>query len=224
MQRIAQQKLSIIFWLLAALDISSILLGWTWPHYLFKALLLPVLILLWRTSGNLPGKFLLLTGLLFSWTGDVLLMMEDRHKLFFIFGLAAFLTTHIFYILFFIKKRKGRSLLLGQPWWVIFIPAYGAALVWLLYPKLNDLKIPVMAYAAVICMMLLCSIHVFGKVNRKAAWLYCMGAVFFVVSDSLLALNKFYQPYSFAGPLIMLTYCLAQFFIVRGFLEEEVVD
>jgi len=189
MQKIAQRKLSIIFWLIAALDIGSILLEWGWPHYVFKSLLLPVLMLLWRTSGNHQGKYLLLAGLLFSWAGDVLLRMEGRHKLFFIFGLAAFLTTHIFYIAFFLIKRPGRSSLFRQPWWTILVPAYGIALVWLLYPTLNDLKIPVMAYAAVICTMLLCSIHVSGKVGRKAGRLYCLGAVCFVVSGSLLALK-----------------------------------
>lgn len=223
MQKIAQHKLSFLFWLIAIFDISSILLEWLWPHYIFKALLMPMLMLLWRTSGNLPGKYLILIGLLFSWAGDVLLMMEGRHKLFFIFGLAAFLTTHILYILFFLKKRTGRSALLRQPWWLMLVPAYGIALVWLLYPKLNDLKIPVLAYAMVICTMLLCSIHVFGKVKPKAGWLYCLGALFFVISDSILALDKFYQHFTYAGPIIMITYCLAQFLIVRGYLKEEVV-
>lgn len=224
MQKIAQQKLSIVFWIVAAVDIISIFLGWPWPHYISKALLIPVLMMLWRTADEQPGKYLLLTGLFFSWMGDVLLMFEPQHKLFFIFGLAAFLTTHIFYIIFFLKKRTGRSLLAKQPWWLILVPAYGFALVWLLYPKLGDLRVPVIAYATVICTMLLCSIHVFGKINTRAGWLYIGGAFFFVVSDSLLALNKFYQPYPYAGPLIMVTYCLAQFLIVRGFLAEKVVD
>ena len=221
MQKIAQQKLSIIFWIVAAADICSILFTWPWPHYIFKALLIPALIMLWRTSDGYGGKYILLIGLIFSWLGDVLLMLEPQHKLFFIFGLAAFLTTHIFYIVFFLKKRTGRSLLAKQPWWLILVPAYGVGLVWFLYPKLGDLRIPVIAYATVICTMLLCSIHVFGKINRRAGWLYCFGAIFFVVSDSLLALNKFYQPYPYAGPLVMVTYCLAQFLIVRGFLAEE---
>jgi len=59
------------------------------------------------------------------------------------------------------------------------------------------------------------------KVNRKAAWYYLAGATSFVVSDSLLAVNKFYQPFAYAGVFIMLTYCAAQYLIVRGYIEQK---
>ena len=42
------------------------------------------------------------------------------------------------------------------------------------------------------------------------------GALLFVISDSVLAINKFYQPFEVAGVIIMLTYGLAQLFIVEG--------
>jgi len=40
--------------------------------------------------------------------------------------------------------------------------------------------------------------------------------VLFVISDSVLAINKFYQPFEAANVIIMLTYGLAQLFIVTG--------
>ena len=78
-----------------------------------------------------------------------------------------------------------------------------------------------MVYAAVICTMLLCSLHVYLKVNKKAAVYYLSGAAAFVLSDSLLAVNKFYEPFAYAGVFIMLTYCAAQYFIVRGYIEQS---
>jgi len=45
------------------------------------------------------------------------------------------------------------------------------------------------------------------------------GAGLFVISDSVLAINKFYQPFEAAGILIMLTYGLAQFFIIKGAIK-----
>jgi uncharacterized membrane protein YhhN len=42
------------------------------------------------------------------------------------------------------------------------------------------------------------------------------GALLFVVSDSILAVNKFLQAGSWAPPAIMLTYGLAQFAIAAG--------
>lgn len=81
-----------------------------------------------------------------------------------------------------------------------------------------------MVYAAVICTMLLCSLHIFVKVNAPANRLFLSGAAFFVLSDSLLAINKFYQPFAYAGVCIMLTYCAAQFFIVTAFIKQQPHD
>ena len=42
------------------------------------------------------------------------------------------------------------------------------------------------------------------------------GALLFVLSDSILAINKFYMPFDLAGTFIMLTYGFAQYLIVQG--------
>jgi uncharacterized membrane protein YhhN len=192
-------------------------------HLVTKPLLIPALILLlFFTNSTLPGKKLLITGLLFSWLGDIFLLLEHKQTLFFIFGLGSFITTHIFYIIYFLSIRSANlSLLRKKPILIPLVLGYGFTLVWQLYPHLNDLKIPVIIYAIIICTMLLCSLHIFLRVNRKSA-VYCLlGASAFVISDSLLAVNKFYQPFAFAGIFIMLTYCAAQYCIVQGFIEQN---
>jgi uncharacterized membrane protein YhhN len=221
--QLVQKRHSYLFWLLALLDLAGIAADIELLHYVAKPLLMPALLLLLAfTRNGSAGKNLLMAGLFFSWTGDVLLMLEDRDPLFFIFGLASFLTTHILYIIYFLRIRSANaSLLKRQPLYIALVLAYGISLVWQLYPYLGDLKIPVIIYAAVICSMLLCSIHIFPKVNKKAALYFWMGATAFVISDSLLAINKFYQPFAYAGVLIMLTYCAAQYFIVRGYIEHN---
>lgn len=218
-----QKKITLAFGVLALMDITGILIGSERLHFIAKPLLIPALLLLLYFTKNPAGrKGLLMTGLVFSWMGDVLLMFESRDALFFIFGLVCFLTTHIFYIIYFLRIRSAKnSLLKKQPVLIPVVLGYGITLVWQLYPHLGDLKLPVMVYAAVICSMLLCSLHVFLKVNRKAAWYYLAGATSFVVSDSLLAVNKFYQTFAYAGVFIMLTYCAAQYFIVRGYIEQK---
>lgn len=218
-----QKKISLAFLLLAAIDITGLLIQSDRLHYVAKPLLIPaLLLLLYFTASHVKGKTLLMAGLVFSWMGDVLLMFESRDKLFFIFGLACFLTTHVFYIIYFLRIRPANiSLLKKQPILMALVPAYGITLVWQLYPHLGDLKLPVMVYAAVICTMLLCSLHVYLKVNKKAAVYYLSGAAAFVLSDSLLAVNKFYEPFAYAGVFIMLTYCAAQYFIVRGYIEQS---
>ena len=193
-------------------------------HFIAKPMLMPALMLLLFFSPSIVAhKKLLLTGLFFSWLGDVLLLFENRHALFFILGLINFLTTHIFYIIYFLKIRPLKiSLLKKQPVLILMVLVYGILLVWLLYPYLGNLKLPVVVYAVIICNMLLCSLHIYYRVNSKAASFFIVGATAFVISDSLLAINKFYEPIPYSGILIMLTYCAAQYFIVRGYIEQKI--
>ena len=170
MKQPVQKIWELAFWILAILDIAGIAAEIKMLHFIVKPLLIPaLLVLLFYTRPTLPGKKLLLTGLFFSWLGDLFLLFEYKNQLFFIFGLACFLTTHIFYIIYFLKTGSAAvSLLKKQPLLPILVIVYGISLVWLLYPHLADLKIPVMAYAAVICCMLIGSLHVFYKVKDPA--------------------------------------------------------
>jgi uncharacterized membrane protein YhhN len=206
-----------------AVDIIGIAANIYWLHVAAKPLLIPALILYLAISKTFtPGKNLLLAGLIFSWLGDLFLLFENSNSLFFIFGLIAFLATHIFYIVYFLKiKSPAASFLYKKPLVILLVLGYGATLLFFLYPHLNDLKLPVTVYATVICLMLLCSLHVYLKVNAPANLLYIFGALLFVLSDSLLALNKFYRPFKSAGMGIMLTYCAAQYFIVKGFIKQQ---
>lgn len=209
----------ILFLLVCCTDILGIALNIPILHTIAKPLLMPVLIGWLYSSGTIPAKGLVLCGLFFSWLGDIALLLEDRHALLFIAGLICFLITHICYIIYFGKLAAANtapSLLRRMPWLALLVTAYGISLVAFLYPKLGDLRLPVIVYAAVICTMLLFSIHVFNKVNRTSGLLYTGGALFFVLSDSLLAINKFYAAFTGAGVAIMLTYCAAQFCIVQG--------
>lgn len=221
--RKTQTILQIIFWLIATADITGIAAGVWQLHYFAKPLLLPALIVLLLTSvKNAQGKNIMLAAVFFSWLGDMFLLFENQNPLFFILGLASFLTTHILYIIYFLNIRNSSvSLLKKHPWLIVVVIIYGISLVWLLFAKLGDLKIPVIVYAAVICTMLLCSLHIFYKANKMAAGLFITGALLFVLSDSILAVNKFYQPFTYAGVCIMLTYCAAQYNIVCGFLKQN---
>jgi uncharacterized membrane protein YhhN len=223
MQYTTQKKALISFWVLAMLDIIALTTNVEALHFVIKPQLIPALLLpLVFAKTALPGKMLMLTGLFFSWLGDVLLLFEYKNPLFFIFGLASFLITHIFYISYFLKiVSSNTSLLKKQPILIALVLGYGITLVLMLYPHLGNLKLPVIIYATAICSMLLCCLHIFLKVNKKAATCYLLGACAFVISDSLLAINKFYLPFAYAGVFIMLTYCTAQYFIVQGFIQQN---
>ena len=58
----------------------------------------------------------------------------------------------------------------------------------------------------------------FNWVDQSKYWVL-IGAVFFVTSDSILAINKFYCPVPNPLLWIMSTYLIAQFCLVKGILK-----
>jgi len=107
----------------------------------------------------------------------------------------------------------------SNPWLLVAVVVYYAALINLLSPYLFDMKIPVLVYGVVISFMFMLAMHMLFIKNKTAGQWMMAGALLFVMSDSILAINKFYQPFEAAGVLIMLTYGLAQFFIVQGAIK-----
>lgn len=187
-------------------------------QFFLKPLIIPALMgyFLFQTNGKINNlKKWILLALFFSWTGDVLLMFESNGEIFFLSGLSAFLIAHVFYIIFFHNVRV-REKIKSNLWLLLLVVVYYATLIWLLSPYLGDKKIPVRIYGIVISFMFMLAMHMLFIKNKTAGKWMMFGALLFVISDSLLAINKFYSSFEGAGILIMLTYGLAQLFIAEG--------
>jgi uncharacterized membrane protein YhhN len=189
-------------------------------HYFTKPLILASLIVFfWSQSHNFPKSIrnITLLALLFSLAGDILLMFVDFSATFFIAGLIAFLLAHIMYILTFTKKRnKTKSPLLI----VIALLVYAIGIFYIIKNGLGDMQIPVLLYLTVILTMVAMASLRKGKVPKVSYNLVVIGALFFMISDSVLAINKFYQFFASSGIIIMFTYALAQYLIVMGILKQ----
>lgn len=153
--------------------------------------------------------------LLFSLGGDVLLMFQGTNSLFFLLGLSSFLLAHVFYIIFFHKVRLAESIR-SRLWTLLSVAVYYTLLISFLNPWLGEMRLPVRVYGVVISFMLMLAMHMLFLQNRKAGRCLLGGALLFVLSDSILAINKFYQSFEAAGFIIMLTYGLAQLLLVMG--------
>lgn len=213
-----KQSISILFFACLLANIAGVETGNLLLQYATKPLLMPMLFLYFlmhsrAVTGGLK-KWVLLA-LFFSWAGDVLLMFQEKIPDFFLFGLSAFLLAHVFYIFFFhgIRTKEGVS---GKPWLLLPVALYyGGLMIWL-SPYLGDMSLPVRIYGLVISFMLMLSLHLFYIRNKEAARLMIAGALLFVLSDSVLAVNKFFQSFTLAGTAIMITYGFAQYYIVQG--------
>jgi len=189
-------------------------------HYIVKPLIVLSLIgyVIWEGKTlQSSRRSLLLLALICSMLGDILLMFNSQNQQFFIFGLIAFLVAHIMYILLFLKDRNREKNALP---FALVLLIYATALFYLLKEGLGEMLVPVIAYMLVILTMASTAFLRKDKVSKQSYLLIFIGALLFMLSDSLLALNMFYKPIPMANFAIMITYALAQFFIVIGILRQ----
>jgi uncharacterized membrane protein YhhN len=189
--------------------------------FILKAMIIPVLMVLFLSNVKVSGNrlhLLMLAGLIFSWSGDVLLEIPGKSGDFFIPGLLSFMVAQAMYLAVFFTA-PGPNILKRKP--LLAAPAlvFGAILIFYLSPGLGAMKIPVFIYAAVILTMLCGAINRYRKVNRLSYWLVLAGAVLFVMSDSGIAFSKFISPFSGSSWFIMTTYAAAQYLIVTGYVK-----
>jgi uncharacterized membrane protein YhhN len=209
-----------LFLLIAIIELLSRIFGWDsigGIHFTVKPLIIPSLALYFFFSIKQRNKLVLVLfiALLFSWIGDVLLMFEAVKPIYFILGLISFLLAHITYTFIFNSSSQGFKPKIFTYSTGFLIVIFGALMVLLMWTGLGELKIPVVIYTLIIMVMGISALF------RKAvgASMVLIGAMLFITSDSLLALNKFYQAFSGADFWVMLTYILAQYFIVSGMIS-----
>lgn len=209
------------FLVVSTLYLLLFFLGQDSIAWYFKPFLLLFLILATYKHNPFPTKKWLLFALTFSWIGDVILMFSYRGELYFIFGLASFLVAHILFIVLFIKQKTETNYVQNKLFWIgITAPlVYSVSILFFLYPKLGSLKIPVSVYAITISFMLIMAVKGYFTWQKPMNLLILIGAVFFVTSDSFLAIDKFYNPILSANFIIMFTYMVAQYCITTGILK-----
>ncbi|MDH4057937.1 MAG: lysoplasmalogenase [Cyclobacteriaceae bacterium] len=219
------KKISLIFFgAVSGGELFSALYDFPLLHTICKPALLITLLGYYffslREQNERPSPVLMMA-LIFSWGGDVLLMGSG--ELYFMLGLASFLTAHVFYIFTFRQfcDEDDTNALRGVQRLRFAFPIilYGTGLVVILYPHLGELTVSVLLYALVLTVMVLNALFRFGRTVTPSFVMVFGGAILFMISDSLLAVNKFIEPVTLSGFWILSTYICAQFLIVSGLLK-----
>jgi uncharacterized membrane protein YhhN len=217
------QILPAVYFLALAVEIFANLTGNRQLQYFSKPSLMLILLAYFGLSTRklaLPLKYPVIFALVFSWLGDVLLLVDKQTKSFFIYGLTAFLVAHICYIFYFLKIRPAnKPEKLPNPLIFAAVAAYSLSLFALLAPNVKNLLIPVGVYALAISTMLAASLAAFDFGKQNFGKICVAGSLLFIVSDSILAINRFAAPFDYAPVFVMLTYALAQFLITEGSLR-----
>lgn len=218
-----EKTVLLVFALASAANLASTLLHSATLNYWSKPLLLLCLLLAWAMHSKLKSSFdrRIAGAFLFSWFGDLLLMLVSSplgEKVpFFILGLGSFLVAHLFFIGAFWHWKGARNGLIQQkPWLLLPFLGFWALLLSVLWPGLGDLRIPVVAYSLVIIVMTVSAHNLLNLLDTPFKQYLSLGTILFVLSDSLIALNKFAQAFAGASFAIMLTYIVAQYLIYLG--------
>jgi uncharacterized membrane protein YhhN len=199
-------------WLLAFLVFSIIYIavpgiipsGWRW---LFKIIPIALLLQLAMTRTEGRVRAILAVGLVLSAIGDVLLAMRGL----FVQGLIAFLLAQLTYTALFLTQFRWQP----KRWpWSALIVAYAMACTLFIVPEAGDMRIPVTAYMIAISLM---AIAAGFRCDDQFLWV-ALGAVIFMISDTLIAVNRFVTPFEHSGIAVMATYYTAQLMICGGII------
>lgn len=185
-------------------------------QFVFKPLAMAAIILLVVLNLSSPPSFyqkMILAGLILSTAGDVFLIKQQR---FFVHGLISFLLGHLCYIAAFWAMTIQPDALNRLAFAAVIYLIYLGIFLKILWSRLSSLKIPVVVYSVVLVTMSALALHsYFSNPNRFTVCAF-LGSVVFVVSDSILALNKFGKPIPLAQFWILGTYFLAQWLIAHS--------
>lgn len=189
-----------------------------------KPLLMPILLVYFKRGLKQPVTMpfiLAMLALIFSWIGDVTLMYVDKGENYFLMGLGAFAIAHFFYAVSFNKAVSpldgGQPISLGKGiGYAIPFVLFLIGLMSMLWSGLGAMKVPVLGYGSVIVIMTLSAVYRYGRTGVNGYNQVVMGALLFILSDTLLAINKFHTPMENEGIWIMSTYLLAQWNIING--------
>jgi len=176
----------------------------------------------WKQLSGLSSFFskTIQFGLLFSWIGDIALMFDEKIPILFVVGLGAFLIAHLGYAAAFVRNVKdSNSSLNVSKSALIALPFIAITSCFFYYMKDGlpaELFVPVLAYTVVISVMGITAVIRYNHVDAKSYKWILIGAILFILSDMVIAINKFVIDFDYDAILNMWLYLTGQFMITVG--------
>ena len=205
-----------VFILVSVLDITGIIVKEPSLLFLFKPFILLSLLFLYSSSVVTRNKWYVMA-LIFSFFGDVFLLYPG--EFFFMMGLVSFLLAHFIFIKIVIGRIQKTSFIKIITSIIPFFIVFGF-LMFTLKDSLNKMLLPVVVYGLTISTFGVISFIDFQNTKSKKSLFMLIGALVFMISDSMLAINKFYNAMHLFEVIIMITYILAQYLIYRSMILE----
>lgn len=189
------------FLVLMAMDMAGI------GRTVLKAIPVSTLMVLMFRDIRGFARICLVGALICSVCGDILLDLPYTNL--FIFGLVAFLAGHLFYTVLFFRyakrpDRSGKVIIAG-------LMLFAGVMIWIFRGIATALYGPVVLYIVVIITMCIGALLVPAE-NRRLF----LGALLFIASDVVLAVNKFIVVIPYGRVINISLYFIAQFMIIMA--------
>lgn len=198
-----------------------------WLHFITKPMLMPAIMMYYQQNATTLNSLSIscVGALICCWIGDIFLLMKHIRK-YFMAGVVCFLIGHLLLIYTFYEQSWPQrttetvsdinlmNIYLSIPPIVLGIVTVGT-----IYPYMSSLRNIVIVYGCIITLMAVRSASRYGYTSMESFWTIYYGSIIFLISDSLLAVNKFYRPLPKADVWIMSTYIVAVYMIIQGLLK-----
>ena len=207
-------RISIAIWtalvaIAASVAIGAHYLQFPILHWIAKPLatLLIVAMALSLSTADPAYRRWVVIGLLWSTLGDVFLMLPGDY---FLYGLLSFLVAHVGYLVAFSKRAPLFARLAP---FAIYALIAGAVLAHLWPGIPAPMRIPVVVYVAALAAMAAQAAAIWVVRRDRASGLAAIGGALFMLSDSLIAFNRFGEPFEASRGMVLTSYWMAQWLI-----------
>lgn len=216
------RSFTLFFGALTLCHLLILYFGYEVLHLIVKPMFMPVLMfMLFVSVKDRKNSFyrLMQFGLLLSWFGDIALMLDRDNPLYFIAGLSFFLIAHVGYTAAFVGniRNSGRPFSWGK---AVGVAAAFGLFTGVFFSQMKDglaeMYVPVLAYTVVITVMGIGSALRHGHTGIADYKLILAGAVLFILSDCVIAWNKFVVDFAHDQVLNMSLYLSGQFLLAYG--------
>jgi uncharacterized membrane protein YhhN len=210
-------RTDVYIWLIFVTAIAAILaaaLGSQWFHLLKPLTTMLIIGLLLGFGASLRTRFiqLMIVGLVFCLVGDVFLLYDQA----FVMGLAVFLIAHILFASAFIVLAHRIHLSWATAWPLV---CFAVAYMWFLWPGLGTMKLPVLIYVIAIVLMSWQALGLHGVLKNAYSKIMALGAILFMLSDSIIAYSRFVDDFMLSQVLILGFYWTAIFLLAWSALN-----
>ena len=199
---------TVLFFIVVIADTYAVITQNKTMEMIFKPLLMFTLAIVYLISTKKINKWLIF-GLFFSFLGDVFLLDQENY---FVFGVASFLVTHVFYIkviIDFLKVKSFVKIFLSMlPFLALYLTTVSAV-----YGNLKEMLIPVVEYGLVVCVFGGVTFFYYQQTKIKSSLFLLISAVLLAFSDSFLIFNLYYSYSKLLDFFVILLYI---FFSIYG--------